>query len=428
MGRIALVSEHASPLTAAGQLDAGSQNVYVAALSAALCGLGHEVVVYTRRTAPRAPNRVRTQAGYEVVHVRSGPSRKLAEDESTARVTDFARFLSADWNTKRPDVVHAQGWLSGITAVLGARTRQVPVVQTFHTLGSADRSLAVERLLGQEVARVVATHSDEADGVLRMGICGSKVSVIPHGVDLKLFTPHGATAPRDRARRVVTVGQLVPHQGFDDLIRALSTVEDTELVIAGGSANGRLRGAPEARRLRTLARSLGVADRVVFTGHLRQNELPALLRSADVVACTPWHDSFGVNAIEAMACGVPVVVTAVGGLVDAVVDEETGVRVPSQDPRAISQALTTLLRNATRRKTLGAAGRERIRARYSWERVAADLVRVYAGVIRPSPEETGAPEPQNNPRVLRASAAKQVLPPEFGDTARLVRTEAGEPG
>jgi D-inositol-3-phosphate glycosyltransferase len=394
MGRIALVSEHASPLTAPGQLDAGSQNVYVAALSAALCGLGHEVVVYTRRTAPRAPARVRTQAGYEVVHVHSGPSRKLAEDESTARVTDFARFLSADWNTQRPDVVHAQGWLSGIMAVLGARTRQVPVVQTFHTLGSADRSLAVERLLGQEVTRVVATHSDEADDVLRMGICGSKVSVIPHGVDLKLFTPHGAIAPRDRARRIVTVGQLVPHQGFDDLIRALSTVEDTELVIAGGSADGRLRGDPEARRLRTLARARGVADRVTFTGHLRQRELPALLRSADVVACTPWHESFGVTALEAMACGVPVVVTAVGGLVDAVVDEQTGVRVPPRDPRAIAEALRALLRNATRRESLGAAGQQRIRARYSWDRVAAELVRVYADVIRPSPDANRTREPR----------------------------------
>ena len=393
MGRIALVSEHASPLTAPGQLDAGSQNVYVAALSAALCGLGHEVVVYTRRTAPRAPNRVRTLGGYEVVHVRSGPSRKLAEDESTARVTDFARFLSADWNTRRPDVVHAQGWLSGITAVLGARARQVPVVQTFHTLGSADRSLAVERLLGQEVARVVATHSDEADGVRRMGICGSKVSVIPHGVDLKLFTPHGAIAPRERTRRIVAAGQLVPHQGFDDLIRALSTVDDAELVIAGGSATGRLRGDPEARRLRTLARSRGVADRVMFTGHLRQSELPALLRSADVVACTPWHDSFGVSAIEAMACGVPVVVTAVGGLVDAVVDDQSGVRVPPRDPRAIGAALRALLLNATRRRTLGAAGQERIRARYSWDRVAAELLQVYADVIRPSPETTRAREP-----------------------------------
>lgn len=286
MGRIALVSEHASPLTAPGQLDAGSQNVYVAALSAALCGLGHEVVVYTRRTAPRVPSRVRTQAGYEVVHVHSGPSRKLAEGEATARVTDFARFLSTDWNAKRPDVVHAQGWLSGITAVLGARTRQVPVVQTFHTLGSADRSLAVERLLGQEVARVVATHSDEADDVLRMGICESKVSVIPHGVDLKLFTPHGAIAPRDRARRVVTIGQLVPHQGFDDLIRALSTVEDTELVIMrrvrertaarrpGGETAADARSCPRRRR----------------PGHVHRPPAPArTARPAAVGGCRGLH-------------------------------------------------------------------------------------------------------------------------------------------
>lgn len=396
MGRIALVSEHASPLTAPGQLDAGSQNLYVAALSAALSGLGHDVVVYTRRDDPRAPARTRASAGYEVVHVPSGPARKVSCDEATAHTGDFVRFLNADWNTNRPDVVHAQGWLSGITAVLGARQNQVPVVQTFHTLGAdlqrhqdeddslSTKRLAVERLLGHEVARIVATRTDEADNVLRMGISRSKVSVIPHGVDLDLFTPHGAIAERNGVRRIVSVGRLLPHQGFDDLIRALATVDHTELVIAGGSRNGRLRGDTEARRLRALARVRGVAHRITFAGHLRHHELPALLRSADVVACTPWYESFGLAAVEAMACGVPVVVTAVGGFVDSVVDGQTGVQVPPRNPGAIAKVLRALLPNGTRREVLGAAGRDRMRARYSWDRIAAELVQVYSAVSRPT--------------------------------------------
>ncbi|MFI6096422.1 glycosyltransferase [Lentzea sp. NPDC051213] len=392
MGRIALVSEHASPLTAPGRLDAGSQNLYVAALSAALCGLGHEVAVYTRRTEPDALSRVRAAAGYEVVHVPSGPARRITGDEATAHAGEFARFLSAAWTTSPPDVVHAQGWLSGITAVLGARRNQVPVVQTFHTLSAGHQRpqpdvpptnrLAVERLLGHEVARVVATRSDEADEVLKMGINRSKVTVIPHGVDLTLFTPQGAVAERNGGRRVVSVGRLAPHQGFDDLIRALATVDDTELVIAGGSTNGRLRGDMEARRLRALARVRGVAHRVTFAGHVRHDELPALLRSADVVACTPWHESFGIAALEAMACGVPVVVTAVGGLVDTVVDGTTGVQVPPRNPRAIAKALRTLLPDSSRRLLLGAAAHDRAQARYSWDRIAAELVQVYSAVSR----------------------------------------------
>ncbi|WP_394619620.1 glycosyltransferase [Lentzea sp. JNUCC 0626] len=381
MGRIALVSGQASPLMAPSGLDAGSLNVYVAALSAALCGLGHDVVVYTRRTGPRAPSRVRTPAGYEVVHVLSGPPKELSEDEATVRVADFARSLRADWHRKRPDVVHAQGCLSGITAVLGAHDTQVPVVQTFHALAVPHREPTVERLLAQTAAHVVAVRTDEADDVVSMGIPRAKVSVIPHGVDLALFTPHGSVAPRDRTRRIVTVGRLLPHQGFDDLIVALSTLDHTELVIAGGSATGHLRGDAEVRRLRALARVRGVASRVAFTGHVRYHQLPALLRSADVVACTPRHGSFGVTALEAVACGVPVVVTAAVGLLDAVAHDQIGLRVPPQDPRALAEALNRLLTHTTRRALLVAAGRERVRARYSWDRIASEMAQVYTAAL-----------------------------------------------
>ncbi|NGY62219.1 glycosyltransferase family 1 protein [Lentzea sp. NEAU-D13] len=397
MGRIALVSEHASPLTAPGQDHAGSQSLYVADLSAALSGIGHEVVVYTRRDDPRTPARTRVRAGYEVVHVPSGPARRITGDEATAHAGDFARFLSTDWNTNRPDVVHAQGWLSGITAVLGARHSQVPVVQTFHTLGAdlqrhqdendslAMKRLAVERLLGQEVARIVATCSGEAEDVLKMGISRAKLSVIPHGVDLNLFTPQGVVAKRNGVRRIVSVGRLLPHQGFDDLIRALTSLEDAELVIVGGgSVNGRLRGDTEARRLRALARVRGVAHRVTLAGHLRHHELPALLRSADVVACTPWYESFGVAALEAMACGVPVVATSVGGFVDTVVNGQTGIQVPPRNPGAIAKALRTLLPNDTRRELLGAAGHDRMHARYSWHRIVSELMQVYTAARRSS--------------------------------------------
>uniref|UniRef100_UPI0039BF26F9 glycosyltransferase n=1 Tax=Lentzea alba TaxID=2714351 RepID=UPI0039BF26F9 len=395
--RIALVSEHASPLAAPGAFDAGSQNLHVAGLASALSALGHQVVVYTRRDHPHVPQRVQTSGGYEVVHVPAGPAVKLGSEEVLAHTGEFVGFLKLAWKARRPDVVHAHGWLSGIAALLGARSSQVPVVQTFHAVGTVapqhqraqnpalTKRLAVERLVGHEVARIVAICSAEARAVLGMGVDRSKLVVVPRGVDLDLFTP--GFGSRHRPRRIVSVGRLLPRKGFEDTIRALPTVDGVELVIAGSGAQGDLHGDPETKRLVALARTLGVSERVRFAGHVPHAELPALLRSADVVACTPRHESSGGVALEAMACGVPVLATAVGGLVDAVVDGLTGVLVPQGKPDAIAKALRALLADDTHRELLSVAGRDRAHARYSWHRVASDLVRNYvaAGSRHPVP-------------------------------------------
>lgn len=390
---IALVSEHASPLAEPGAFDGGSQNLHVAGLSAALSALGHRVVVYTRRDDPHVPQRVRTEDGYDVVHIPVGPTRRITEDEVLAHMGDFVQFLKTAWETHPPDVVHAHGWLSGLMAVLSAQHKQIPVVQTYHTVGTASRHdqrtnepastkrLAVERLISHEAAHVVAISSDEAREALRMGIERSKLSVAPRGVDLDLFTPQDASTERKSLRRIVSVGRLLPRKGFEDTIRALSKVEDAGLVIAGGSTAGDVRGDPEARRLLTLAHAMGVSKRVEFTGHVPHTELPALLRSADVVVCAPRHRSSGAVALEAMACGIPVVATAVGGLVDSVLDGLTGVQVPPGKPDAIAKALRSLLADATQRELLSIAGRDRVNARYSWQRIATDLMRKYTATI-----------------------------------------------
>lgn len=391
---IALVSEHASPLTAPGTFDAGSQNLHVAGLATALTALGHQVVVYTRRADPHVPQRVQADGGYEVVHVPAGPARTLNGNEALAHTGDFVGFLKPAWQGQRPDVVHAHGWLSGITAVLSARDSQVPVVQTYHAAPRQDqraddpasvKRLGVERIVGHEAARVVATSSAEARAVLGMGIERQKLVVVPRGVDLDLFAPGRAPVRGQRALKIVSVGRLLPHKGFDDVIRALSTMDNTKLVIAGGGVQGDVHGDPETRRLLALARSLGVAERVVFAGHVPYGELPVLLRSADAVVCAPRHLSSGGMALEAMACGIPVLATAVGGLIDFVVDGLTGVLVPPGQPQAIAKALRELLADGTRRELLSAAGYDRAHARYSWHRSASDLARTYSGAAGPVP-------------------------------------------
>ncbi|AIJ22661.1 glycosyltransferase [Amycolatopsis methanolica] len=387
--RISMVSEHANPLAVLGEVDAGGQNLHVAELSAALCRQGHDVTVYTRRDGPEQPEEVRAPAGYRVVHVPAGPAEHLPKDELLPHMTEFGRYLAKAWQRDAPDVVHAHFWMSGLASLLATRGTDVPVVQTFHALGvvkkryqgTADTSpperVQLERLIGKNAARVAATCSDEVFELARMGLPRSRMSVAPCGVDLERFTPDGPVAPRGNLRRIVSVGRLVPRKGFATAIAALPAVPGAELVIAGGPERGRLADDPEAKRLVERAERLGVADRVRLLGQVTRDEMPSLLRSADLVVCTPWYEPFGIVPLEAMACGVPVVAAAVGGLIDTVVDGVTGELVPPKRPEALAATLRRLLGDPAQREAYGIAGRDRARSRYSWDRTAIDIMRVY---------------------------------------------------
>lgn len=390
--KIAMVSEHASPLAALGGVDAGGQNLYVAELSAALCRQGHQVTVYTRRDSRSLPEEIKTADGYRVVQVPAGPAEQLPKDELLPFMGQFAAFLDAAWETDRPDIVHAHFWMSGLASVLATSGSGLPVAQTFHALGavkrrhqgaedtSPPRRIPVERMIAQRVDRVIATCSDEVFELVRLGMPRSRASVVPCGVDLDSFAPEGPRAARGAAHRVVTVGRLVPRKGFDTAITALTSLPDTELVIVGGPGEGELADDPEARRLRGLAAVLGVEDRLRMVGQVPRADMPALLRSASVVACTPWYEPFGITPLEAMACGVPVVAGAVGGLIDTVVDGVTGSLVPPRDARRLASAIRRLLADPVLRDGFGIAGRDRVCARYSWDRIASDTLRTYRRV------------------------------------------------
>ncbi|MGE2691072.1 glycosyltransferase [Mycolicibacterium pulveris] len=391
--KIAMVSEHASPLAALGGADAGGQNVHVAELSAALARRGHRVTVYTRRDDPELPERVRTEQGYTVVHVPAGPPEQLPKDELLTHMGPFARFLDAEWSADRPDITHAHFWMSGIATQLAARHLNLPAVQTFHALGVVKRRyqgaqdtsptdrLRLEATVARTATWVAATCTDEVFELMRMGRSRSRISVVPCGVNLDLFRPEGPTVPRGDYRRIVSVGRFVPRKGFDVVVRALPFIRDTELVIVGGPDVTRLDADPEACRLRALAEELGVADRVRLYGSVAREDMPAILRSADVVACTPWYEPFGIVPLEAMACGVPVIASAVGGMLDTVVHDVTGRLVRPRRPDKVAEAVNHLFRDDFLRQSLGAAGRDRAQARYSWDRIAADTQRIYDRLV-----------------------------------------------
>jgi len=395
--KIAMVSEHASPLAAVGGVDAGGQNVHVEALSRTLARMGHQVTVYTRRDSSDLPARVRTADGVLVEHLDAGPPESLPKDALLPYVRDLGTALAARFAQEPPDIVHAHFWMSGLASVAATRgagsAAAVPVVQTFHALGVTKRRfqgrhdtspaarIRMERALARDVARVVATSTEESTELVRLGAPRHRITVVPCGVDIDTFAPDGPVAERGSRLRVLSIGRLVPRKGFDTVIRALAAMPDAELLIAGGPAAEELAGDREARRLQQLARRLGLDDRVRLVGAVPRPDMPALLRSADLVVCAPWYEPFGIVPLEAMACGVPVVATAVGGFVDTVVDGATGTLVPPRRPEALAGAMRKLLAEPFWREAYGTAGVDRARSRYSWQRVAADTMTVYEQVL-----------------------------------------------
>lgn len=400
--KISMVSEHASPLAILGGVDAGGQNVHVAALSAALAARGHEITVFTRRDDPHVPDRVPLCDGVEVVQVAAGPAAPLPKDDLLPYMPEFADRLADFWRAEAPDLVHSHFWMSGIAALDAARrpdTPDVPVAHTFHALGAVkrrhqgaeDTSPAERETLEPDVGRgadtVVATCSDEAFELVRLGIPASRISIVPCGVDTALFRPDGERDARSRPHRIMTVGRLVPRKGVGGTISALAQLarqgrDDIELVIAGGSRDAEhVHEDPDVQRLAALARAEGVEHLVTFRGQVSRTELPVLLRSADLVVCAPWYEPFGIVPLEAMAAGVPVVAAAVGGLIDTVVHGVTGLHVPPRDPDAIASAITTLLADPAGLAELGRAGAARARRQYTWDRVAADTERAYRGMV-----------------------------------------------
>jgi len=390
--RIAMISEHASPLAAIGGVDAGGQNTHVAELSVALAATGHEVRIYTRRDTPGRPDVVPLGERVDVVHVPAGPPDQLPKDALLPFMGAFGDWLAADWRDRwRPDVAHAHFWMSGLATLTAARRTAVPVVQTFHALGSVKRRhqgaadtsppqrIGYERAVGRAADRIVVQCRDEVAELLRLGVPRDRMALVPSGVNTDRFRPPGPAVPRRAGlARILTVARLVERKGVEDQIRAMRRLPRAELVVIGGPPAGQLGSDPYARKLRELADRCGVADRVRFAGAVPPERMPAWYRSADVLAATPWYEPFGLTVLEAMACGVPVVATAVGGLTDTVVDGVTGDLVAPRDPAGLAKTLHQLLGDDNRRTAYGAAAVDRAVHSYAWPRIAGRLAAVYA--------------------------------------------------
>jgi D-inositol-3-phosphate glycosyltransferase len=403
--RIALISEHASPLATIGGVDAGGQNIYVAQVARSLAHAGHEVDVFTRRDDEHLADVVPLSDGVQLRHVTAGPARFVPKEQLLGHMPAFSRAARdiVEGSRRRYDVVHANFFMSGLVAMRLKKVFRIPLVMTFHALGLVRREhqkeadafpaqrIDIERQLVQQSDRVIAECPQDADDLVRLyGASSERITTVPCGVDMHEFFP----ASRLEARRalgladdefvILQLGRMVPRKGVENVIRALaflpSRVKARLVVVGGESADPNDGRTPEITRLRAVARECGVSERVSFTGQRQREHLHSFYNACNVFVTTPWYEPFGITPLEAMACARPVVGSEVGGIKHSVVDGSTGFLVPPRDPQALADRLLRLHDAPELADEMGRAGLRRVRTQFTWDLVARDLADVYQEV------------------------------------------------
>ncbi|MFW6174983.1 MAG: glycosyltransferase [Chloroflexota bacterium] len=358
----------------AGRKDSGGMNVYVLETARELARRGVHVDIYARSHDPSDPQVVELSPGARVIHLEAGPQRPEKDavfgllPEFTSRLLDYQRGNDLEY-----DVVVSHYWLSGLVGLDLSREWRVPHVTSFHTLAEVKRRARPgetevperspsERRVAQQADRVIAWSAHER-GLLETlyGADRERVLIIPPGVDTDLFYPRDQEQCRrelglpEQARILMYVGRVERLKGLEILLQAVAEMEpddDVCLLIVGGSSED-----PERQRLEEVARKLGITGRVVFREAVKQETLPAYYTAADVCLFASYYESFGMAALEASACGTPVIASRVGGLPAVVREGETGYLIPSRCPSAFIQRIEILLANDHLRRVMGQAAR-----------------------------------------------------------------------
>jgi D-inositol-3-phosphate glycosyltransferase len=408
--RIAMISEHASPLALLGGADAGGQNVYVGQLARQLAALGDQVDVFTRRDAPDLPETVGFAPGVRVIHVPAGPSEPIAKEQLLPHMRAFSdwmlRRLASGGAAARYDLVHANFFMSGLVAAELKAALGLPFVVTFHALGRVRRQFhgsddgfpdnrfeIEDRIVREADALVAECPQDEEDLIRLYNADPAKTWIVPCGFDPTEFAPMSRPLARlelglDPAERILLqLGRMVPRKGIDTVIRAVGHLDRdhdlrVRLLVVGGSERiPDPERSPELARLQAVAREEGIADRVDFVGRRDRHELGTYYNAADIFVSTPWYEPFGITPLEAMACGTPVLGANVGGIKFSVRDGETGYLVPPRDPAAIAERAAHLYRHPKLLSTFGRQAIRRVNDLFTWERVAAGVTGVYEEVL-----------------------------------------------
>ncbi len=410
--RVAMISYHTCPLATLGGKDTGGMNVYVRDLTRELGRRGVGVDVYTRSQDEHVPHVLHDLGhGNRVVHVRAGPETPVPKHELHTYRAAFAAGVRNFAQSKgiRYDIIHSHYWLSGLVGLELRRSWRRPLVHMFHTLGEMknrvarsaeerepDDRLEAERRLLREADRILAaTQAEVAQFQWLYKADTRRVEVVPPGVDTGRFYP----IPLDEAREFVRVGcgdrmilyvgRIEPLKGIDSLLEAIAILHRKGrlgdrpvcLAIIGGDPDASPdQMTAEMSRLQSLRESLGIRDLVTFLGRRDQDTLPYYYSAAELVVVPSHYESFGLVALEAMACGKPVVASETGGLVYLVRDGETGFHVPVGDAHALADRIGRLLRDEELRQRMGRLAREHAQG-YAWPIIAGQILEVYETLI-----------------------------------------------
>lgn len=414
--KIAMLSYHTCPLATLGGKDTGGMNVYVRDLTRTLGTLGVHVDVFTRSQDEHVPH-VLHDLGYgnRVVHVKAGPEVPLLKDALLSFIPDFTAGVEQFRGIKdlEYDLIHSHYWMSGLAALELKKHWKVPVIQMFHTLGvmkqrvarpeeevDGDNRLAGEKHILREADRVIAaTPAEKAQIQWLYQVDVGKIDIIPPGVDLSRFYP----IPEDEAKEVIGippcdkvllyVGRIEPLKGIDTLIEAIAFMRSNSIaelpsfclaVIGGEPDSLPASQSVEMKRLKDLCHQYGLDDLVTFLGKKDQDMLPYYYSAAEAVVVPSHYESFGMVALEAMACGTPVVASQVGGLPYLVQDGSTGYTVPFGDVKALASRLSDLILNKPLRDRLGKQAAASA-LEFSWEIIARQIHARYQEVIACQP-------------------------------------------
>lgn len=402
MCRLALISVHTCPLATLGGKETGGMNVYVRELALALAMQSMSVDVFTRLTDPDLPEIVGFGPRARVIHLPAGDPRSLDKNDVLNHLPEFVYRVRAFAQNRdlRYRLVHSHYWLSAWAGSILARRWDIPHVVMYHTLGRVKNNarrdeneswqrIAVERRTMSEATAIVAASPQEKTQMIGLyGAAAERISTIPCGVDINLFQPTPSKLARARLglpnkRLIVFVGRMQPFKGTDLLLQALALLDgrhDYELLVIGGE----LDEDGELARLRALAEELGIDARVAFLGAKPQSELPLYYSAADVCVVPSYHESFGLVAMEALACGTPVIGSRVGGLPSVIRDGENGLLVKSRSAQSFADSIDELLSDDILHQNLRAAARPSVQ-HLTWRAVADRTLEVYDDLASATP-------------------------------------------
>lgn len=407
--RIALISEHASPLAILGGADAGGQNVYVGQLARHLAAMGFAVDVFTRRDSDVRPEIVEWVDGVHLINVPAGPPSYVQKEKLLAYMPEFTAYVRAFCKLKlrQYDLIHANFWMSALIAADMKQALGIPFVVTFHALGrvrrlhlgtaddSPDERFKIEDRVVAEANHIIAECPQDKEDLIQLyNADPDKITIIPCGFDPRELWPVSKPLARvalqlpREDRMVLYVGRIVRRKGVDTIIRGFARLLGggqhlpARLVIVGGeSDHPDLDVTPEIGRLQAIARNEGVGDFVTFVGRRGRDVLKYYYSAADLFLTTPCYEPFGITAVEAMACGTPVIGSNVGGIKFTVGDGKTGYLVPSDDPTALADRMAYLyshpkLISAFRRQAI-----TRVNDLFTWKRVGDAVAALYQEIL-----------------------------------------------